>query len=73
MLQLIINKDMLTRNNQMSQKQINELNANCTQFLTINEALNKDLQMASKTIVSFLFTFSLNTFFYLIIMFLFTG
>lgn len=49
--QLIVSKETLTKNNQLSRKHVHELQSNLSKLLETNDALNADLQTASKTIV----------------------
>lgn len=51
-LQLIESKEALARNNQISKQQMNDMQMNIAFFTETNKTLDKDLQTASKTIVS---------------------
>lgn len=51
-LQLIESKETLARNNQISKQQMNDMQMNIAFFTETNKTLDKDLQTASKTIVS---------------------
>lgn len=49
--QLIVSKETLTKNSQLSRKHVQDLQTNLSKLLETNDALNSDLQTASKTIV----------------------
>ncbi|XP_055323912.1 uncharacterized protein LOC129578801 isoform X2 [Sitodiplosis mosellana] len=49
--QLIVSKETLSKNNQLSRGQVQELQSNLAKIVSANETLNTDLQTASKTIV----------------------
>lgn len=50
--QLIVSKETLAKNNQLSKKHIQDLQLSLSKLVATNDALNADLQTASKTIVS---------------------
>lgn len=46
-----MSKETLAKNNNLSKKQVHEMQTNVANIVTANETLNVDLQTASKTIV----------------------
>lgn len=50
-IQLIVSKETLTKNSQLSRKHVQDLQSNLSKLLATNDTLNSDLQTASKTIV----------------------
>lgn len=48
---MIVSKESLSKNNQLSKKQVMEMQSNLATMISANKTLNEDLQMASKTIV----------------------
>lgn len=63
-LQLIISKETLSKNNNLSRKHVQELQSNLAKIVSTNETLNTDLQTASKTIVSLQFDFEISLVFF---------